>query len=180
MYMDNSDPWDWTKKIQQAAPLGAQIKPSEASTPGYVDTTGPMTKMAEGIAITKGANAIDKGYAAYKAAGATEAAAPLSANAVIGQAAPAMSLAPAAPTALAEGLAAEGITGVAAPLMSTTASGAALAGSEAVAGGALASGGASAAAGGAALAGAEAALAAGGPVTWAIGAGLLAKKLGIF
>jgi hypothetical protein len=180
--MYEQDPWSWVNQQKPVAPLGASIQPSQEQAPGVLYTQpDPLEQQLQSMAVGKGVDAAATGLSAgYKAAMAPAVVAPLSAGSVLGTSAPAMSLAPAATTAATEGLIASGIPGLAAPLASTTATGAALAGTgTAATGGALASTGAAAGTG-AAMVGGEAALAALGPVGWAIGAGLLAKKLGIF
>jgi len=170
MNMYKDDPWDWTKGQQSAtAPLSAQLKPS-MEQPGGAVQPGPLTQQLSGMMLGKGIDATAKGLeAGYKTATATQA--PLAAT-------PAASM---VPSAAAEGLAASGLPGVttaASMVPGTLATGAAAA--DAVGTGAALGAGAEAGATGAAMAGGEAALAAMGPVGWAIGAGLLAKKLGIF
>jgi len=181
----SQDPWDWINEKKPVAPLAAGVQGSQEANPGVVQTPkDPLTSMAQQGAVNATAKGLEAGYKAYGVANAAQAAAPLSANTILGTAAPAMSLAPATVTPAAAALTEAGITGLAAPAMSTAATGAGILGTEAAVGGALASTGATTAAGTAAgagaLAGGEAALAAMGPVGWAIGAGLLAHKLGIF
>ena len=153
--MDNKDPWNWTYDKQSVvAPLGAQLKPAEAGPTGVVPGD-PVTRQLESMALNKGIDATAKGIeAGYKAS----------------------TMAPLAATPEAAvstyGLGAGAATGAGSQAAMLAAQDAALAGTAGTA--------ASAAGTGAAMAGGEAALAAMGPVGWAIGAGLLAKKLGIF
>jgi hypothetical protein len=181
----NQDPWDWVNEKKPVAPLAAGVQSSQEANPGVVQQAkDPFVGMAQQGAVNATAKGLEAGYKGYQAANAAAATAPLSANAVIGASAPAMSLAPTVVTPAAAALTEAGVAGLAAPAMSTAATGAGILGTEAAVGGALASTGATTAAGTAAgagaLAGGEAALAAMGPVGWAIGAGLLAHKLGIF
>jgi hypothetical protein len=177
------DPWSWVDQQKPSAPLAAQIQPSapEQVSPLYVQPEqDPMEQQLQSMAMGKGVEAVgkglDTGYKAYQAGQAASAMAPLSANAVIGSAAPAMSVAPVIATpataALTGTAAASGAPLLAAAPAMSTAAGAALGAGGTAAAAPLATG--------AAMAGGEAALAALGPVGWAIGAGLLAKKLGIF
>jgi hypothetical protein len=172
------DPWAWVSQQKPVAPLAATIQPSQEQPSGGVPQD-PLTQMAEAGAINATAKGMEAGFKGYQAANAAQAAqaamAPLSANAAIGAAAPAMSVAPAMATPAAAALTQAGVTGLTAPAMSTAAGAALGAGGTAAAApaaaGALGAGGAAAG---------QAALAAMGPVGWAIGAGLLAKKMGIF
>jgi len=188
---DPFDPWLWTEQTKSVAPLGNQmIKPSEASmpAPAPVDNT---SQQLLGLATPSINGAIKGGYEGYKAYQAGQAVAPLSANTVIGTTAPAMTSAPAMATPATSFLASvPSATGgslvSAAPMMSTPLA-MAVPATEAIAGGALATvptaaatSTAAGAAGAGAMSGATAGLAAMGPVGWAIGAGLLAKSLGIF
>jgi len=173
------DPWDWLNNPQQqSAPLGAQIKPSEASAPGVVQTpTDPLIQMAQMGAVNATAKGLEAGYKGYQLGNAAASAAPL---AVTPEAA-----------AATYNLGAGALTGAGSQAAMLAAQDAALTGAGATVGSiaapltaagtaaATGSAGATAAGAGAALGG-EAALAAMGPVGWAIGAGLLAKKLGIF
>jgi len=172
------DPWAWVSQQKPVAPLAATIQPSQEQPSGGAPQD-PLLQMAEAGAINATAKGMEAGYKGYQAANAAQAAqaamAPLSANAAIGAAAPAMSVAPAMATPAAAALTQAGVTGLAAPAMSTAAGAALGAGGTAAA--APAAAGAMGAAG---AAGGQAALAAMGPVGWAIGAGLLAKKMGIF
>jgi len=190
----NDDPWSWTKASPTAAPLGAQIKPSEASmpAPAPADTTDQQLLSLATPSINGAIKGGYKGYTDYQAAQAAMANAPLSANTVIGTAAPAMTSAPAIATPATAALTEAGISGLAAPMMSTPLA-MAVPATEAVVGGTLAAvptaAATTAAAGTAAattaagatgtgaLAGAAGPLAAMGPVGWAIAAGLLAKTL---
>lgn len=195
----NEDPWAWTTQ-KQSVPLSAGIQASNEQAPAPLQLApDPTTQQIQGILTAKGLNegidATGKGIkAAYNAYNAPLAASTSPASQIaLGAPAPAMSLAPAVVNPTTAALTAEGITGLAAPLASTAATGAGILGSEAVAGGALASaapaaattgaattGAATAGLGAAGAAGGEAALAAMGPVGWAIAAGLLAKKLKLF
>jgi len=193
--LDKDDPWAWTRETKQATPLSANIASSQEQAPPPMQLQGdPVTQQIQGLLINKGVNegidATSKGVsAAYKAYGAPLAASSSPASqAILGAPAPAMSLAPAVVNPTTAALTEAGITGLAAPMASTAATGAGILGTEAALGGALAStvpaaattGAATAGLGAAGVAGGEAALAAMGPVGWAIGAGLLAKRLGIF
>jgi hypothetical protein len=170
--MNYEDPWSWMDQTQPVAPLGAQVKPAEITMPGAApaDTSGQqLASMATPI-IDQSIIGGYKGYQAANAAAASQATmAPLSANTIIGATAPAMSFAPAMATPAAASLTQAGVTGLTAPAMSTAAGAAAPLATTGAAG-----------AGAGALAGAQAGLAAMGPVGWAIGAGLLAKKFGLF
>ena len=162
--MDNSNAWAWLNDSSStAAPLGSQIKPSTEAAPAPVkDQT---EQQLNAMILSKGIDATANGINAalkYKPPTELMSFTPVAETTGLA-AAPAMSTAP-----LAAGVA-EGAT-----LGATAAEGAAL-------GSTLgATAGTTAAATGAAGAGANAALAAMGPVGWAIAAGLLAKKLGIF
>lgn len=172
------DPWAWASQQKPVAPLAATIQPSQEQPSGGAPQD-PLVQMAEAGAVNAMAKGMEAGFKGYQLGNAAQAAqaamAPLSANAAIGAAAPAMSVAPAMATPAAAALTQAGVTGLAAPAMSTAAGAALGAGGTAAA--APAAAGALGAAG---AAGGQAALAAMGPVGWAIGAGLLAKKMGIF
>jgi hypothetical protein len=178
--MYTEDPWAWAEAKKVTGPLGGQIQPSQEQPGAPLQTPqDPLVGMAQMGAVNATAKGLEAGYKDYAKTAALQsgeaAMAPLSANAVIGTAAPAMSVAPAMAAPAATALTEAGLL-TAAPAMSTAAGAALGAGGTAAAAAPLATGAAS----GAALAGGEAALAAMGPVGWAIGAGLLAHKLGIF
>ncbi len=179
MYNEN-DPWSWVNEQKPVAPLSANIQASqEQAPPPMQQPADPLIGMAQMGAINATAKGLETGFKGYQAANAAQAAqaamAPLSANASIGVAAPTMSVVPAIATPAAAALTEAGLM-TAAPAMSTAAGAALGAGGTAAAAAPLAT----SAATGAAMAGGEAALAAMGPVGWAIAAGLMAKKLGIF
>jgi len=194
--LDKDDPWAWAREAKQATPLSSNVQASNEQAPAPLQMPrDPVTQQIEGILVGKG---LDQGInataggikAAYNAYGAPLAASSSPASqAILGAPAPAMSLAPAVVNPTTAALTEAGITGLAAPMASTAATGAGILGTEAAAGGALASAVPAAATTGAATtaglgaagaAGGEAALAAMGPVGWAIAAGLLAKKLKLF
>lgn len=173
----NQDPWSWVDQQKPVAPLGASLQPSQEQPPPIQVTQDPtmqqLTSMGVGKLAEGAAQGINAGIKAYGATSAPLAATPLAvtpAASTIG-------------TAAAEGLAASGIPGVLPAAASTVpgvlATGAAVPAATTAAGTAAGTA-ASAGLGTAAAAGGEAALAAMGPVGWAIGAGLLAHKLGIF
>jgi len=177
--MVDDDPWAWTNASPRAAPLSAQIRPAEASMPA---PAAPDTSAQQMLTLaTPSINgAIKGGYDAYKLA--TNPVGPLSAEQLGAGFAENMATQGVASTAAP--LAAEAVVPIAgeiaagtaiAPVASTIAAGTAAAGTGAAAGASTA-----AAVGSGALSGAGAGLAAMGPVGWAIGAGLLAKSLGIF
>lgn len=189
--IDEDDPWNWVTK-EQVAPLASVIKPSEAVIPqGVPDET---EKYLSNQAMALGTNAATKGinaaYNAYSAPLTTKAVSSMGTNALTG----AQIALPNAGAIVAP--AAEGMYALSAPAMggaglgltaSTTAPLGASIGSSLGTAGAAAEGAALASAGAGASAGA---LGAGGaammgalasnPVGWAIGAGLLAKKLKLF
>jgi len=180
MYEQDPDPWAWVNQQKPVAPLAATMQPSqEQAPPPMQQPTDPLVGMAQQGAVNATAKGLEAGYKGYQAANAAQASqaamAPLSANAAIGIAQPAMSVAPAMATPAAAALTEAGLM-TAAPAMSTAAGAALGAGGTAAAAAPLAT----SAATGAAMAGGEAALAAMGPIGWAIAAGLMAKKLGIF
>jgi hypothetical protein len=159
------DPWDWVNS-RSAAPMAAEIRPSTEQALGRVpDQT---QQQLASMAMTKGVDAADKGitagYNAYKMAG------PLAEAQAISQAA-----------ATDMALGGMGGSAGAAALTNAATTGAALAEGGAAAS-ALGAGTGAAGLGGALGAGGSAAMAAlaSNPVGWAIGAGLLAKKLKIF
>jgi len=186
MNVDN-DPWDWTKTHPIAAPLAAEIKPSTEQALGRVaDKTeqylGNQALALGSNAATKG---IEKGWSAYNAPLTTQATNTLgttatgakvalpNAGAIIAPAESAYAL-----SAPAMGGAGLGIsTASAAPIGATLGNALPAVAAE---GAGMAAAGSGAAATGAAMAGGEAALAAMGPIGWAVGAGLLAKKLKLF
>jgi hypothetical protein len=159
------DPWDWVNS-KSVAPMAAEIRPSTEQALGRVpDQT---QQQLASMAMTKGVDAADKGitagYNAYKMAG------PLAEAQAISQAA-----------ATDMALGGMGGSAGAAALTNAATTGAALAEGGAAAS-ALGAGTGAAGLGGALGAGGSAAMAAlaSNPVGWAIGAGLLAKKLKIF
>jgi len=160
------DPWGWTKLQPVVAPMAAEIRPSTEQALGRVpDQT---QQQLASMAMTKGVEAADKGitagYNAYKMAG------PLAEAQAVSQAA-----------ATDMALGGMGGSAGAAALTNAATTGAALAEGGAAAS-ALGAGSGAAGLGGALGAGGSAAMAAlaSNPVGWAIGAGLLAKKLKIF
>lgn len=164
----NQDPWSWVDQQKPVAPLGASLQPSQEQPPPIQVTQDPtmqqLTAMGVGKLAEGAAQGITSGIKAYGATSAPLATTP--AASTIG-------------TAAAEGLAASGIPGVL-PAAASTVPGALATGAAVPAATTAAGTAASAGLGTAAAAGGEAALAAMGPIGWAIGAGLLAKKLGIF
>jgi hypothetical protein len=183
MIQEQDDPWAWMNQQKPVAPLAAAIAPSQEQAPPSTvkpDTSGQQLAYMATPVIDQAIIGGYKGYqAANTAAAASQAAmAPLSANAATGVAAPAMSVAPAMATPAAAALTEAGLM-TAAPAMSTAA-GTALGAGGTAAAAPLAATGAVGAAGAGAMAGGQAALAAMGPVGWAIGAGLLAKQFGLF
>jgi hypothetical protein len=179
--MYSEDPWSWANENKPAAPLGANVRPAtdQAGPTLQAPPVAPDTTDQQLLSMAQPAinGAITEGYKGYQAAQAAQAMAPLSANTVIGTAAPAMSVAPTIATPAAAALTEAGLM-TAAPAMSTAAGAALGAGGTAAA--APLAAGTAASAGAGAMAGGQAALAAMGPVGWAIGAGLLAKKFGLF
>jgi hypothetical protein len=159
------DPWDWVNN-KSVAPMAAEIRPSNEQALGRVpDQT---QQQLASMAMTKGVDAADKGitagYNAYKMAG------PLAEAQAISQAA-----------ATDMALGGMGGSAGAAALTNAATTGAALAEGGAAAS-ALGAGSGAAGLGGALGAGGSAAMAAlaSNPVGWAVGAGLLANKLGVF
>jgi hypothetical protein len=185
--IDQEDPWSWMNQQKPVAPLAATIQPSQEQSPAPIVTPADtsdqqLLHMATPIidqSIIGGYKGYQAAQAANAAAASQAAMAPLSANTVIGTAAPAMSVAPVIATPATAALTSAGVTGLTAPAMSTAA-GAALGAGGTAAAAPLAAGLGTAGAGAGAMAGAQAGLAAMGPVGWAIGAGLLAKKFGLF
>jgi len=197
--INQEDPWDWTKK-DIVAPMAAAIQPSQAVIPqGTPDKT---EQFLGNQAMTLGANAaakgIEKGWSAYNAPLTAQATGSMGTNALTGaQMALPNTLASTAPAAeslyamsapasvqgglgLITGAGGSGL-GMVAPASAPLGAGiGATLPAVAAEGAGIAAAGSGAAATGAAMAGGEAALAAMGPVGWAIGAGLIAKKLGIF
>lgn len=185
--VDDDDPWNWTKTQQISAPLAAEIKPSneQAAPPVKDQTEQYLSNQALAIGSNAASKGIEKGWAAYNAPLTTQAVGSMGTTATGAQVAlPNMgaAIAPAesmyalsAPTMGGAGL---GIsTASAAPLGSSLGATLPAIASE---GAGIAAAGSGAAATGAAMAGGEAALAAMGPIGWAVGAGLLAKKLKLF
>lgn len=193
MNQDN-DPWDWTKENKVlAAPLGTQAIQADHSMPGALNLPHPITDMERQAGVNAAAKGMEAGYKAYGAPlsqtaqaantlGTTASGAPVAlANA--GTAAEAgSSMYALTPTLTGSviGGAGTAITPAAASAIGTGIGEGALA-TGATTTGATALGTAATTGVGAGLAeGGAAALTAMGPVGWAIGAGLLAKKLGIF
>jgi hypothetical protein len=164
--VDVEDPWGWTKSQPMTAPMSADIKPSTEQALGRMPdrTEQQLASMAMGKGIDAADKGITAGYNAYKMAG------PLAEAQAVSQAA-----------ATDMALGGMGGTAGAAALTEAAATGAALAEGGAAAS-ALGAGTGAAGLGGALGAGGSAAMAAlaSNPVGWAIGAGLLAKKLKIF
>jgi hypothetical protein len=183
------DPWAWVSQQKPVAPLAATIQPSQEQPSGGAPQD-PLTQMAEAGAINATAKGMEAGFKAYGAPlsqtttavntlgqGATltnAGAAPLAAGEAASMYAltPTLTAAPIGGAGLGLGTgAASGIgAGLGAGAGTAAATGTAAAGT----------GAATAGLGAAGAAGGQAALAAMGPVGWAIGAGLLAKKMGIF
>jgi hypothetical protein len=167
--VDVEDPWDWSKSHPMTAPMAAEIKPSTEQALGRMPdrTEQQLASMAMGKGIDAADKGITAGYNAYKMAG------PLAEAQAVSQAA-------------ATDMALGGLGGStnAAALIEAASTGAALAegGAAASALGTAGAGAGAAGLGGALGAGGTAAMAAlaSNPVGWAIGAGLLAKKLKIF
>lgn len=175
----NKKVWDWTDAKPPVAPLSASLKPSDPVVPTYTDTTGPTTKMAQAGVTNATAKGLEAGYKAYTAA--ANPVGPLGAEQLGASFAKDMAAQGVASTAAP--LAAETVAASAVPIAAETAAiGASTAAAGTAAAGTAAAGtaAASTAAGAGLAAGGQAALAAMGPIGWAIGAGLLAKKLGIF
>jgi len=158
--MYNQDPWSWVDQQKPTAPMVNTIAPLAASqeqAPGAVNAQDPtmqqLQAMGTGKLIEGTASGISTGIKAGMGA-ANAAATTVPTAAELGG-------------SFATQMAAAGVPGTAvagaAPLAAGTA--ASTAGTAATTG--LAAGG-------------EAALAAMGPIGWAVGAGLLAHKLGIF
>lgn len=187
--MYSQDPWDWVNQQKAVAPLGAQLQPSNEQPPPIQVTQDPTEQYFQQAMLGKGIDATAAGInAGIKAYGAPLSATTQAAN-TLGQGATLANVgaatAPASTYALTPTLTAAPIGGAGLGIGSGAAStiGAGL--GEAALGttaGATAAGtgAATAGLGAAGAAGGEAALNAMGPVGWAIGAGLLAKKLGIF
>jgi hypothetical protein len=177
MYNEN-DPWSWVNEQKPVAPLSANIQALQEQTPPPMQQPNdPLMQMASLGAVNATAKGLEAGYKGYQLGKAVASAAPLG---VTPEAAAATynlgtgTLTGAGSQAAMLAAQDAALTGAGATVGSITAPLTA-AGTTAAAGGA----GATAAKAGAALGG-ETALAAMGPVGWAIGAGLLAKKLGIF
>jgi hypothetical protein len=149
----DDDPWAWTNAKPPAAPLSASIQPSNEQALARMPdrTEQQLASMAMGKGIDAAEKGITEGYKVYKLAG------PLAQSQAVSQAA-------------ATDMALGGAGGSAGAAALTEAAGT---------GAAIAETGAAASAlgaGGTAMMGALAS----NPVGWAIGAGLLAKKLKIF
>lgn len=187
--MYDQDPWGWVNQQKQVAPLSAQLQPSTEQPPPIQVVKDPgeqyFGQAMMGKGIDAAAKGIDAGIKAYSA--------PLSQTATaantLGQGATlanvGASTVPASTYALTPTLTAAPLGGAGLGIGQAAAStiGAGL--GETALGTAATTAAAPAAAttaglGAAGAAGGEAALAAMGPVGWAIGAGLLAHKLGIF
>ena len=173
-----NDTWSWVNEYKPAAPLSASIQPSQEQTPGIQVSHDPTTQYFNQLMLGKGidatANGISAGIKAYGAplSATTQAVGSLGEGAALtnaGASAIPSSIYALTPTLTAAPVGGSGLgigTGAAAV---NTASASAAPAAATTAG----LGAAGAAAG-------EGALAAMGPVGWAIGAGLLAKRLGIF
>ena len=186
----NQDPWGWLQETEGVAPLNNQVIPMAASQeqagPNIVEQPGffeqQFQNRAIGAAETGLTKAIDKFNAplsqTQQAVNSFGAGASLP-QAGASTAAPSMySLSTAAPLAAptaVEGALTSGI-GSGLGLGATSAGGAGTGLTAGLAAPAASTLGAQ----GAAMAGGEAALAAMGPIGWAIGAGLIGKKLGLF
>lgn len=166
------DPWAWVSQQKPVAPLAATIQPSQEQPSGGAPQD-PLVQMAEMGAVNAAAKGMEAGFKAYGAPLSQTAqaantlgqgAALTNAGAVPLAAGEAASMYALTPTLAAAPIGGAGL-GLAAPAMSTAAAAPAAA---------------TAGLGAAGAAGSQAALAAMGPVGWTIGAGLLAKKLGIF
>lgn len=186
------DPWDWVNQQKQVAPLGAQLQPSGEQPPPIQVVKDPYEQQFGQMAFGKSVDVAAKGVdAAYKAYGAPLSATTQAAN-TLGQGTAlsnvGASVAPASTYALTPTLTAAPLGGTGLGIGTGAASsigaglGEAALGTAATTAGATAAGtgAATAGLGAAGAAGGEAALAAMGPIGWAIGAGLLAHKLGIF
>jgi hypothetical protein len=189
MYEQDSDPWAWVNQQKPVAPLAATMQPSQEQPPPPMQSADPLVGMAQQGAVNATAKGLEAGFKAYGA--------PLSQTAqaanTLGQGAT-LANASAVPLAAGEAasmyaltptLAAAPIGGAGLGLGAGAASGigagiGAGAGTAAATGAAAGTGAATAGLGAAGAAGGQAALAAMGPVGWAIAAGLMAKKLGIF
>jgi hypothetical protein len=176
--MYTEDPWAWTEAKKVGGPLAGQIQPSQEQPGAPLQTPqDPLVGMAQQGAVNATAKGLEAGYKGYQLGNAAASAAPLAAT-------------PEAAVATYN-LGAGALTGVGSQAAMLATQDAALTGAGATvgsiaapltaAGTAAATGGAGATAVGTGAAlGGEAALTALGPVGWAIGAGLLAHKLGIF
>ena len=187
--MSMQDPWDWVNQQKQATPLVSQLQPSNEQPPPIQVVKDPSEQYFGQAMMGKGIDTAAQGInAGIKAYGAPLSATTQAAN-TLGQGAALTNVgaatAPASAYALTPTLTAAPLGGAGLGIGQTAAStiGAGL--GEAALGTAATTAAAPAAAttaglGAAGAAGGEAALAAMGPVGWAIGAGLLAHKLGIF
>jgi len=183
------DPWAWVSQQKPVAPLAATIQPSQEQPSGGAPQD-PLTQMAEAGAINATAKGMEAGFKAYgaplsqtaQAAGTLGQGATLAnAGAVPLAAGEAASMYALTPTLAAAPIGGAGLglgTGAASGIGAGLGAGAGTAAATGTA--AAGTGAATAGLGAAGAAGGQAALAAMGPVGWAIGAGLLAKKMGIF
>jgi hypothetical protein len=183
------DPWSWVNEKKVVAPLAVSIQPSQEQAPAPMQAQqDPLMGMAQQGAVNATAKGLEAGFKTYGA--------PLSQTATaantIGQGATlanvgtgtaaageAASMYALAPTLTAAPIGGAGL-GLGAGAASGIGAGIGAGAGTAAATGAATTGAASAGLGAAGAAGGQAALAAMGPVGWAIAAGLMAKKLGIF